>query len=60
MKPADAPPSDSDFDVDDCSCIDYQRKDDVPGVEIVTSENETFWFLIAHGPVFDLNTLIRR
>ena len=49
MKPAtcnDAS-SDSDIDVSDILVIDYQLKDDVPGVEIETKDN-CLWIPIAH------------
>ena len=47
VKPASAASSLSDIDVSECLMIDYQRRDDRPGVEIATLD-DTFWVPIAH------------
>ena len=39
VKPAGAASSVSDLDITECLCIEYQKRDNVPGVEIETSDN---------------------
>ena len=39
--------SDSEIDVSECLCIDYQRRNNESGVEIKTKDN-TFWIPVAH------------
>ena len=47
VKAASATSSDSEIDVSECLCIDYQRRNNEPGVEIETKDN-TFWIPVAH------------
>ena len=47
VKAASATSSDSEIDVTECLCIDYQRRNNEPGVEIETKDN-TFWIPVAH------------
>ena len=47
VKPASAASSVSDLDITECLCIDYQKRDNVLGVETETSDN-IFWVPIAH------------
>ena len=47
VKAASATSSDSEINVSECLCIDYQRRNNEPGVEIETKHN-TFWIPVAH------------
>ena len=51
VKAASSASSESDVEIKECLCIDYQKRDDVcmyvPGVEIETS-SDIFWVPIAH------------
>ena len=48
VKSASAASSDCDLDVDECSCINYERREDVPGVDIETNDSDVFWIPISH------------
>ena len=39
--------SEDDVDINDCTCIEYQPVNGVPGFEIATKD-DTFWAPIAH------------
>ena len=48
VMPVSAETSDSELDISDSLCLDYQMRHGVPGLEIETSNDDVIWVPIAH------------